>query len=101
MAKEDNSLYCVHCKKKFKNWFAIVGHLQHCRERLCVRRFEIQNYRFILFMNPLHRLVNALQAVQKEYPDSPKIFLGSVSFLKHANYIKEFKIEDISKDKPG
>lgn len=52
-------------------------------------------------MNPLHRLVNALQAVQKEYPDSPKIFLGSVSFLKHANYIKEFKIEDISKDKPG
>lgn len=96
MEKEDTSLYCVHCKRKFKNWFAIVGHLQHCRERVCVRRFEYPGYRFILFLNPLHRVVNGLQALQKEYPDKPKMFFASVIFLKHANYIKEFKIEEIS-----
>ena len=51
-------------------------------------------------MNPLHRLVNALQGVQKEFPDNPKIFLGSIIFLKHSNYIIDFKIEKITESEP-
>lgn len=94
--QEDKSLYCVHCKRKFKNWHAVVGHLQHCNERICIRKFEIGNYRFVLYMNPLHRVVNGLKDLQKEYPDNAKFFAGSILVLKHAKFIKHYTIEKMS-----
>jgi len=84
--------YCIHCHRPFKNWYALVSHLKGCKERKLKRVFYCSDFKFTILLNPHHRVVNALNKLQYDYPSQPKVFLGAMLFLQNASFIESFEI---------
>ena len=89
----------MHCKRKFAGYKALTAHLAGCPERNLKRIFDVGGYRFVLHMNPLHRVMRGLRDLQKkirgQYTDSERIFMGAVICLSSMGYIKDYQIAKI------
>ena len=91
--KKSQPLACVHCGRVFKNYQALVGHLQYCPNRILKRTFEVGDYRFLVFLNPRHRTIRSLRQIENEHPKNEKLFLGALMGLHNAKMIHKFEIE--------
>ena len=98
IVEDQKQFYCIHCRKPFKNWHALVSHLKFCKKRKLRRLFDCLEYRFIIHLNPRHRIMDALKQLQSEYAAQPKVFLGAVPFLQNASLIDSFEILPMRED---
>ena len=94
--KKSEPLSCIHCSRVFKNYHALVAHLQHCPNRILKRTFEVGDYRFLVFLNPRHRAVRSLRQIENEHPKNDTLFLGALMGLQYAKMINKFEIEPLN-----
>jgi hypothetical protein len=91
-------IYCIHCKRSFRSRQALRAHLQFCEKRICVRRFNIKDTQFIVFLNPLRRRVTGLKKLQEKYPNNERLFLGALLYLYHSGEIRSVTVDSVKKE---
>lgn len=93
---DKKTFVCVHCKRQFSSYKGLTAHLAGCTERKLKRVFDVGKYKFVLTMNPLHRVVRGLREVQRQikgkYPDEEKLFTAVLMYLQATGQVDSYEI---------
>ena len=106
-APEPTAFTCQHCGEKFgtatkanakANESAgsarqrLRVHLHWCEKRILLRHFKYNNFIFVLSLNPVKSLSNAMTEFSRftDTQEIPQLMIGVLQFLKMAKKIKNF-----------